>query len=88
MAGIDEDVPKVRKAVNCSGFPPFHKQDILPFLAASIEAMKKAQDKLDRGEEYHEWDCGFCDLQSSINVAEMEQIMRSYLYIDKRECVR
>lgn len=49
--------------------------DLPPFLAASIEAMKDAQAKLDRGEEYYEWDCDFCNLQSSINVAEVEQII-------------
>lgn len=49
--------------------------DLPPFLAASIEAMKDAQAKLDRGEEYYEWDCDFCDLQSSINMAEVEQII-------------
>ena len=37
--------------------------------------MKDAQAKLDRGEEYYEWDCDFCDLQSSINAAEVEQII-------------
>ena len=47
--------------------------DLPPFLSASIEAMKRAWDKLNRGEEYYEWDCDFCDLQSSINVAEVEQ---------------
>lgn len=41
----------------------------------SIEAMKNAQAKLDRGENYYEWDCDFCNLQSSINVAEVEQII-------------
>ncbi len=49
--------------------------DLPPFLATSIEAMKKAQAKLDRGEECYDWDCDFCDLQSSINVAETEQII-------------
>lgn len=49
--------------------------DLPPFLVASIESMKKAQAKLDRGEKYYEWDCDFCDLQSSINVAETEQII-------------
>lgn len=49
--------------------------DLPPFLTSSIEAMKKAQAKMDRGEEYYEWDCDFCDLQSSINAAETEQII-------------
>lgn len=49
--------------------------DLPPFLKTSIKAMKEAQVKLDRGEEYYDWDCDFCDLQSSINVAETEQII-------------
>ena len=49
------------------GFPPF--------LVSSIETMKAAWEKLDNGEEYYEWDCDFCDLQSSINVAEVEGII-------------
>ena len=44
-----------------------------PFLSDSIEAMKRAWEKIEHGEEYSEWDCDFCDLQSSINVAEVEQ---------------
>ena len=38
--------------------------DFPPFLSASIEAMKKALDKLDCGEEYSEWNCDFatCNL--------------------------
>ena len=49
--------------------------DLPQFLSDSIEAMKKAWEKLDRGEEYYEWDCDFCDLQSSINAAEVEQVI-------------
>lgn len=49
--------------------------DLPPFLLTSIEAVKNAREKLNRGEEYFDWDCDFCDLQSSINVAETEQII-------------
>ncbi len=49
--------------------------DLPPFLKESIEAMKEGQAKLARGEKYFDWDCDFCDLQSSINVAEVEQII-------------
>jgi hypothetical protein len=49
--------------------------DLPPFLLTSIEAVKSAREKLNRGEEYFDWDCDFCDLQSSINVAEIEQII-------------
>ena len=63
---------------NVTGLPTdmsYFECDLPPFLATSIEAMKNAWTKLERGEEYHEWDCDFCDLQSSINVAEVEQII-------------
>ena len=49
--------------------------ELPPFLKESIDAMKKAQSKIGNGEEYYEWDCDFCDLQSSINVAEVEQLI-------------
>lgn len=48
-----------------------------PFLQESIEQMKAAWDKLDRGEEYLRWDCDYCELQSNINVAEVERIINS-----------
>jgi len=41
-----------------------------PFLAESVEAMKSAWEKLDRGETYLRWDCDFCNLQTDINIAE------------------
>lgn len=47
------------------------------FFTTHIEAMKKAQAKMDRGEEYQDRDRDFGDLQSSINVAETEQIISS-----------
>ena len=53
----------------------YYENDLPLFLVASIEAMKKAYRKIERGEEYYEWDCDYCDLQSSINVAEIEQII-------------
>lgn len=49
--------------------------DLPPFLQESLDAMKEAWRKLDAGEEYYGWDCDYCDLQASINVAEVEQII-------------
>ncbi len=48
-----------------------------PFLVASISAMQKAWDKLDRGEKYLRWDCDYCDLQTDINNAEVNQLINS-----------
>ena len=46
-----------------------------PFLADSVSAMKAAWDKLDRGEKYMRWDCDYCNLQTDINNAEVNQII-------------
>lgn len=48
-----------------------------PFLEESLSAMKAAWEKIDNGVRYLNWDCDFCDLQSSINVAEVEQLISS-----------
>ena len=48
-----------------------------PFLAESVNAMKAAWDKLDRGEKYLRWDCDYCNLQTDINNAEVNQIISS-----------
>lgn len=47
------------------------------FLQESIQAMKAAWRKLDRGEEYLRWDCDFCSLQTDINNAEVNQMISS-----------
>lgn len=47
------------------------------FLQESLDAMKSAWEKLDRGENYLLWDCDYCSLQSDINVAEVEQMISS-----------
>lgn len=41
------------------------------FLQESLEQMKAAWEKLDRGESYLRWDCDYCSLQSDINSAEV-----------------
>ena len=48
-----------------------------PFLKESITAMKKAWVKLDRGERYLRWDCDYCNLQTDINNAEVNQVISS-----------
>ncbi len=47
------------------------------WLEQSIEQMKIAWAKDDNGEEYPQWDCDWCNLQSDINVAETEQLISS-----------
>ena len=41
-------------------------------LRASLDKMIEAQRKVDSGEEYLRYDCDYCELQSEINVAEVE----------------
>lgn len=48
--------------------------DLPPFLTKSIEQMKAAWQKHDNGEP-SDWDCDYCELQSNINIAEVEQII-------------
>lgn len=47
------------------------------YLEESLEKMKKCLDKLNRGEEYYEWDCDIAELNSSINVAEVSEAISS-----------
>ena len=45
------------------------------FLQESINAMKAAWQKIDNGESYLHWDCDYCNLQSDINSAEVNQLI-------------
>jgi len=45
------------------------------FLRESVQAMKEAWKKLDAGQEYLRWDCDYCNLQSDINSAQVNQII-------------
>lgn len=64
----DKGLPKDSSYLEC-GLPPF--------LQDSIQAMMKAWHKLDSGEEYLRWDCDYCNLQSDINSAEINQLISS-----------
>lgn len=44
-----------------------------PYLKESIQQMQNAWEKLDAGIRYMEWDCDYCNLQSDINSAEVEE---------------
>lgn len=48
-----------------------------PFLWDAIVAMQSTWEKLDRGEECPHWDCNYDELQSDINMAEVEQVISS-----------
>lgn len=51
------------------------ERDLPPLLIESIDAMKSAWRKLDRGEKYLRWDCDYCNLQTDINNAEVNQVI-------------
>lgn len=44
-----------------------------PYLQEALDDWKEAERKLDAGEKYLSWDCDYDCLQSSINVAEVDQ---------------
>jgi len=62
----ESGLPKDRSYLEC-GLPEF--------LQESIQAMVRAWEKLDRGEEYTLWDCDYCSLQSDINSMEVNQVI-------------
>ncbi len=59
-------LPKQQAYLEC-GLPPF--------LRISVDAMKVAWRKLDAGELYLRWDCDYCNLQSDINTAEVNNLI-------------
>lgn len=81
----ENKVPKNKSYLEC-GLPDWLKD--------SIQSMIKAWDKIDSGEKYPHWDCDYCNLQTDINNAEVNQIISSeqawylrekYLRIKKEE---
>lgn len=51
--------------------------DLPIFLQDSIHQMNESWEKIDVGKEDSIWDCNWCDLQSSINICEVEQLITS-----------
>lgn len=47
------------------------------WLVKSINKLNAAWEKVDNDEECWSWDCDWCELQSEINVAEVERIISS-----------
>ena len=67
MASDDENgLPQDKSYLEC-GLPAF--------LQESLQAMIEAWRKVDSGEKYLRWDCDFCNLQSDINSAEVNQMI-------------
>lgn len=75
-----EDIMALASPYDESGLPKdrsYLECDLPEFLQDSIRAMVKAWDKLDSGVEYLRWDCDYCNLQSDINSAEINQLISS-----------
>lgn len=49
--------------------------DLPIFLQDSIHQMNESWEKIDAGKKDSIWDCNWCDLQSSINICEVEQLI-------------
>lgn len=61
-----------------SGFPrdkSYLECGLPKFLEESVLAMEEAWRKLDGGEEYLRWDADYCNLQTDINIAEVNQMI-------------
>ena len=65
-AGDETGLPQDKSYLEC-GLPAF--------LQESLQAMIEAWRKVDSGEKYLRWDCDFCNLQSDINSAEVNQMI-------------
>ena len=67
------------EATVLNSLTPISKDEIckiLPaFLEESLAAMIEAWRKVDSGEKYLRWDCDYCNLQSDINSAEVNQMI-------------
>lgn len=71
------DAPKKRMS---SGLPEdkgYLECGLPAFLQESLNAMKAAWEKVDNGERYLRLDCDYCNLQSDINIAEVDGIISS-----------
>lgn len=62
----DAELPEDDSYMEC-GLPDF--------LQISVQTMKDAWNKLDHNIEYLHWDCDYCNLQSDINNAEVNQLI-------------
>lgn len=73
-----EDIMELSAPYDDSGLPKdnsYLECGLPQFLQDSIQAMMEAWHKLDSGEEYMRWDCDYCNLQSDINSAEINQLI-------------
>ncbi|MBQ8292274.1 MAG: helix-turn-helix transcriptional regulator [Bacilli bacterium] len=60
-------------------------KDLPPFLVSSIEKMIEAWRHIELNDGYTLWDCDYCELQSEINIAEVEGLITSQRAWELRE---
>ncbi len=73
-----EDIMLLSSAYDETGLPKdngYLECGLPEFLQESIRVMTDAWRKLDGGVEYLHWDCDYCNLQTDINNAEVNQII-------------
>ena len=73
---------------NQTGLPKdrsYLERGLPSFLKDSIAAMKSAWEMLDQGEKNLRWDCDYCNLQTDINNAEVNQMITSEQALYLRE---
>ncbi|MBQ3526937.1 MAG: helix-turn-helix transcriptional regulator [Clostridia bacterium] len=73
-----EEIMEMASPFDASGLPKdksYLECGLPAFLQESLETMKKAWNLLDNGEKYLRWDCDYCNLQSDINIAEVESLI-------------
>lgn len=73
-----EEIMEMASPFDVSGLPKdksYLECGLPAFLQESLEAMKKAWNLLDNGEKYLRWDCDYCNLQSDINIAEVDSLI-------------
>lgn len=75
-----DDIMELSSSYNENGLPKnksYLECGLPNFLKNSIQDMIKAWNKIDAGEKYLHWDCDYCNLQTDINNAEVNQIISS-----------
>lgn len=75
-----EDIMMLSDICDISGLPVnkgYLECGLPEFLQDSIRSMIEAWNKLDNGIEYLRWDCDYCNLQTDINIAEVNLLISS-----------
>lgn len=75
-----DDIMELSSSYDKNGLPKdksYLECGLPNWLQESIQNMIIAWNKIDSGEKYLHWDCDYCNLQTDINNAEVNQIISS-----------